>query len=87
MNLSEKDSINDLLIQEKEMIKVYGTYLPEGSTSQLRNILKKNMDVVAQQQYEVFNAMKSKGYYDVKNAEEKQIDDTKKKYSQSQSQN
>jgi spore coat protein CotF len=41
MNLSEKDSINDLLIQEKEMIKVYGTYLPEGSTSQLRNILKR----------------------------------------------
>ena len=81
MNLSEKDAVSDLLIQEKEMVKVYGTYLPEGSTSQLRNILKKNMEVISQQQYEVFNAMKSKGYYDVKDAEEKQIDETKKKYS------
>jgi spore coat protein CotF len=87
MNLSEKDSINDLLIQEKELIKVYGTFLPEGSTSQLRNILKKNMDVVAQQQYEVFSTMKSKGYYDMKNAESQQINETKKKFSKSASSN
>jgi spore coat protein CotF len=87
MNLSEKDSINDLLIQEKELIKVYGTFLPEGSTSQLRNILKKNMDVVAQQQYEVFNTMKNKGYYDMKNAENQQINETKKKFSKSASSN
>lgn len=83
MNLSERDAVNDLLIQEKEMIKVYGTYLPEGSTSQLRNILKKNMDVISQQQYEVFTAMKSKGYYKVNEAEDQQIDQTKKKYSKS----
>lgn len=81
MNLSEKDAIGDLLIQEKEMVKVYGTFLPEGSTAQLRNILKKNMDVISQQQYEVFNTMKSKGYYEVKEAENKQIDDTKQQYS------
>lgn len=83
MNLSEKDAANDLLIQEKEMIKVYGSFLPEGSTAQLRNILKKNMEVVSQQQYEVFSAMQSKGYYEVKEAQDKQIEETKKKYSKS----
>lgn len=83
MNINEKDSLSDLLMQEKEIIKVYGTFLPEGSTTQLRNILKKNMDVVAQQQYEVFNAMQSKGYYQLKDAEDKQINEAKKQFSQS----
>lgn len=82
MNINEKDSLTDILMQEKEMIKVYGTFLPEGSTSQLRNIMKKNMDVVAQQQYEVFNAMQDKGYYKVKDAEDKQINEIKNMFSQ-----
>ena len=83
MNINEKDSLSDLLMQEKEIIKVYGTFLPEGSTCQLRNILKKNMDVVSQQQYEIFSAMKDKGYYQVNDAETKQINDAKKQYSKS----
>lgn len=83
MNINEKDSLTDILMQEKEMIKLYGTFLPEGSTSQIRNIMKKNMDVVAQQQYQVFNIMKEKGYYDIKDAENKQINDVKSMFSKS----
>lgn len=82
MNFNEKDSLSDLLMQEKEIIKVYGTFLPEGSTSQLRNILKKNMDVVSQQQYEIFNAMQNKGFYELKEAQDAQINETKKKFAQ-----
>ena len=85
MDMNEKDSLSDLLMQEKEIIKVYGTFLPEGSTTQLRNILKKNMDVVAEQQYEVFNAMKNKGYYETKSAEDTMINETKKMYSKKSS--
>jgi len=83
MNFNEKDSLSDLLMQEKEIIKVYGTFLPEGSTSQLRNIIKKNMDVIACGQFDIFNEMKTKGYYNLKDAEEKQITETKKMYSKS----
>jgi spore coat protein F len=83
MTINEKDSLTDILMQEKEMIKLYGTFLPEGSTSQIRNIMKKNMDVVAQQQYQVFNIMKEKGYYDIKDAENKQINDVKSMFSKS----
>ena len=79
--MNEKDSLNDILMQEKEMIKTYGTFLPEGSTSQIRNIMKKNMDVLDQQQYEVFNVMKQRGYYNVNEAQSKQINDVKNMYS------
>lgn len=85
MNINEKDSLSDLLMQEKDIIKVYGTFLPEGSTTQLRNILKKNMDVVAQQQFEVFETMKSKGYYEVKSAETSAINETKKTFAKKSS--
>lgn len=80
-NVNEKDSLSDLLMQEKDIIKVYGTFLPEGSSTQLRNILNKNMGVVAQQQFEIFQTMKSKGYYDVKSADTASINETKKTYS------
>jgi len=81
VNVNEKDSLSDLLMQEKDIIKVYGTFLPEGSSTQLRNILNKNMDVVAEQQFEVFQTMKTKGYYDVKSADAASINETKKTYS------
>jgi len=84
-NITEKDSLSDLLMQEKDIIKVYGTFLPEGSSTQLRNILNKNMDVVAQQQFEVFQTMKNKGYYEAKSADSDSINETKKTFSKKQS--
>lgn len=84
-NITEKDSLSDLLMQEKDIIKVYGTFLPEGSSTQLRNILNKNMDVVAQQQFEVFQTMKNKGYYESKSADSDSINETKKTFSKKQS--
>lgn len=82
-NINEKDALNDLLIQEKSIIQVYGTFLAEGSTPQLRNILKKNMDVVAKQQFDIFTAMQEKGYYQAKEAEEIEIDQAKKQFAKS----
>lgn len=82
-NVTEKDALNDLLIQEKDIIHVYGNFLPEGSTPQLRNILKKNMDVIAQQQYDIFVAMQEKGYYEVKEADETAISEARKQFSKS----
>ena len=70
---------------EKISIVVFPVVLPEGSTTQLRNILKKNMDVVAEQQYEIFNAMQNKGFYQLKEAQDMQIDETKKMFSKKSS--
>ena len=82
-SMNEKDALNDLLIQEKAIIQAYGTFLPEGSTPQIRNILKKNMDVVAQQQFDIFTSMQEKGYYEAKEADETEINEAKKQFAKS----
>ena len=81
MQINEQDSLSDLLMQEKDIMKVYGTFLPEGSTVKLREILQKNLDIVAKQQFEVFEAMKEKGYYTVKDAKSQEIEEAKKSFS------
>ena len=82
MNINEKDSLTDILMQEKEIIKVYGTFLPEGSTAEIRTVLRNNMDTVASQQFQVFEAMKSKGYYNLKMAEAADVTQAKSTFSQ-----
>lgn len=77
MQINEKDSLSDILIQEKEMVQLYGTFLPEGSTAEIRTILKNNMDTISKQQFQVFEAMKTKGYYQVKDAKQNDINQTK----------
>lgn len=81
MHINEQDSLSDLLMQEKDIMKVYGTFLPEGSTVKLREIMQKNLDIVAKQQFEVFEAMKEKGYYPVKEAKSQEIEEAKKTFS------
>ncbi|MGI6701308.1 MAG: spore coat protein [Christensenellales bacterium] len=82
MGLNEKDTMSDILMQEKEIIKVYGTFLPEGSSAEIRTVLSNNMDVIANQQFQVFEAMKNKGYYKIKMADANEINQTKTTYSQ-----
>jgi len=82
MKINEKDSLTDILMQEKEIVKVYGTFLPEGSTAEIRTVLKNNMDTVANQQFQVFEAMKGKGYYNLKMAESADVTQAKSSFSQ-----
>lgn len=83
MKFNEKDTLSDILMQEKEIVKVYGSFLPEGSTAEIRTVLSNNMDKVANQQFQVFEAMKTKGYYQVKNAPQNEVNETRSTFSQS----
>ncbi|MFW6312132.1 MAG: spore coat protein [Nanoarchaeota archaeon] len=80
-NINEKDAMMDLLMQEKEIMKVYGSYMPEGSTTDFRGLLSNNLKVLEAQQLELFFKMKDKGYYQVKDAKQQDINDTKNQYS------
>lgn len=80
-NVNEQDTLSDLLMQEKDIIKVYGEFLPEGSSVKLREILQRNLDTVAKQQFEVFEMMQSRGYYETKEAKQMDIDEAKKSFS------
>lgn len=82
MKINEKDTLSDILMQEKDIVKVYGTFLPEGSSAEIRTVLKKNMETVANQQFQVFEAMKTKGYYNVKMADQTEVNQAKSSFSQ-----
>ncbi|MFA5449400.1 MAG: spore coat protein [Clostridia bacterium] len=80
INVNVKDSLMDVLMQEKDILKVYASFLPEAACPELRTILQKNMDTIAKQQFTVFETMNSKGFYEVKPAQVPAIDQAKQKF-------
>jgi spore coat protein CotF len=79
--LNDKDALMDVLMQEKDILKVYGSFLPEGSTAELRSLLEGNMMSISKQQFELFQQMNSKGYYPLKGAKTQAINDVLTTYS------
>ena len=80
INVNVKDSLTDILMQEKDILKVYASFLPEASCPQLRTILQKNVDTIAKQQFSVFDAMNTRGFYPLKEAEVQAITQAKQTY-------
>lgn len=78
--LTEKDRLQDILSSEKDLIKIYGSYLTEASIKPLREILKDNMYEVANEQFEIFSIMQAKNYYSPKQAQEMEIETTIDKF-------
>jgi spore coat protein CotF len=84
--MTEQEIMNDALATEKQLISVYGTYISEASCQNLRNELNKIITETQQVQFEIFNAMKAKGWYNVKNAQMGDVQQTCQKYQQVKSQ-
>jgi len=66
--MTEQEVMNDVLATEKQIIGNYGTYVSEASCQNLRNELTKIVTETQQVQFEIFNAIKAKGWYNIKNA-------------------
>ncbi len=81
-SLSEKDLLNDLLNQEKQLISTYSTYITEASCTNLRRVLQSQFTQTAEDQYEVFDHMRKKGYYQTKDAPDNEVQQTKQKFEQ-----
>jgi spore coat protein F len=81
-NLSEQDLLNDLLNQEKQMISSYSTFITEASCENLRCILTNQFNQTCTDQYEIFDNMRQKGYYEAKDAPKKEVVQTKQKFEQ-----
>jgi len=67
--LTEQDMITDALSTEKQLTELYATTVSEASCQILRNEITKLFTQTQQLQFEVFNALKSRGWYQVKNTE------------------
>lgn len=68
MQLTEQDMTKDCLYHEKQMLSLYTTFLIEAACQNTRGELMRIITESQQVQFEVFNAMKARGWYPVKHA-------------------
>ena len=82
IQLNEKDSLQDMLNLEKEIVKLYSTALTEGNGSKFRTMVKNHLVDSANDQFEVFTQMAENNYYEVKPADKAVIDEQKANFTQ-----
>lgn len=80
MNLTEQEIMNDALSSEKQIIGAYGTFLAESTCENLRSEMAKIINDKQQIQFEIFDTMKQKGWYNVKNANLNDVQTAAQKY-------
>ena len=81
-NLTEQELLNDALTSEKQMLNSYGTFIAEATCKNLRDELNKIISETQQVQFDMFNAMKTKGWYPVKNANISDVQQVTSKFEQ-----
>lgn len=67
-NFNDQDMMTDALNTEKLSITSYGTYLTEATCQQLRNEINQIIEDNQQVQYEIYDTMKQRGWYQSKDA-------------------
>ena len=72
--LNEQDALQDMLNVEKLLMSYYSAALTEGSCKPFRKEILKNFTSSADTQFNVFEQMLSRGYYQVQPAEKMLID-------------
>jgi spore coat protein F len=84
--MGEKEILNDLLYTEKQIVAAYSAALTESSCANMRQLLLRNLTQTSDDQYNIFNMMVNKGYYQKKDAQDKDVQQAKQKFQQLQSQ-
>ena len=74
-SLNEKDSLQDMLNIEKQIVQLYSTAVMESSNKNLRKLLKQNFQEVAEDQFTVYQQMVNANYYKTKPADKATIDE------------
>lgn len=80
--LTEQDMISDALSTEKQITELYATFVSEAPCQILRNEITKIFTETQQLQFEVFNAMKARGWYSVKNTDQAEVQKAVQKFRQ-----
>lgn len=82
----DKEMLNDILDEEKSIIKLYSTGVTESSCQNMRNLFLKNIDQLNDDQYQVFDHMRTLGFYQTSPAQDTKVQQAKQKFSQMQQQ-
>ena len=80
ITLNEKDSLQDMLVLEKTMAKVYATAMTEGVSKGFRDTVREHFDGIIDDQFRVFSQMTEQGYYKVESAPEEMKSEQKNKF-------
>lgn len=75
--LNEKDTLTDMLLIEKSLVKVYATALTEAATKNVRTTFKNNFTGATSDQYNLFCTMSESGYYEPAPADKAVVDKQK----------
>ena len=78
--------MTDLLDTAKHITEVYGAYVCEGSSDTLRQVLQDNMDATANDQFQIFQQMQQRGWYQTKAAKQQDVQQAKQKFAQQKQQ-
>lgn len=80
-SMDDKSRLNDSIISQKLIASTYNSYVNECSSPQLRadflNILKEEHDI----QFDIFNEMSMRGWYQAKPAEPQSVMQARQKFS------
>lgn len=79
-NFTEQELLNDLLNQEKQMVTSYASFLTEASCHNLRKLLSNQLTQTSHDQFQIFEQMRDKGYYQSKDASDKDVQHVKSTY-------
>ncbi|WP_138205528.1 spore coat protein [Haloimpatiens lingqiaonensis] len=78
-SFTEQELMQDILATEKQVISAYGTGITESSCPNLRNVLVDNFSRTQDIQYKVYDAMRQKGWYQTKDAQDNEVQQAKNK--------
>ncbi len=78
--MQDKEILEDLLNDEKELSTLLNTFASECVNVKLKNLFLDMLDNTQNKQQKVFALMQSNGYYQVKNANAEQIKQVHKKF-------
>ena len=78
--LNEKDSLQDLLNLEKDIVKINSTAITEGCSDGFRSTVMNNWQDSVSDQMDVFLQMTELGYYKVESAVETDLKEQREKF-------
>ena len=82
--LTEKQILQDSLVSQKQMTGAYNTFAGECVSEQLRCAMLNILDDEHKIQSDIFNTMQSNGWYQVEQADQQKIQQTRQKLSSAQ---
>ena len=84
--MQAQDMMLDLLTDAKALSDGYCAQAQEASCPQLRGIMMENWKQTMNDQYTIFEAMRTRGWYEVKEAQAQEIQQAKQTFAQQKSQ-